>query len=1599
MKKILSLALVIVMVIGIFVPIASAEELPVNGGRVDVVDNTIGYYTIQYLDVYKQDTYEAVSIVSAVQTDTTINIVLSKDTDSSSKLQVGFGGVGDATLQHSQNKCTLTDGIGKMDYSVAVRRGPQIIGTVTYNISFSIETSDVSSVKFTTDLTASEVKYIKNVAAEPLSVIAEYKGEEEKSVTYQWYKNTENNTETGVKIEGAVFQSYIPQTDDYGSLYYYVKASCEGLSAVSKVVKITVLEPYITINEQPEAAEYIKGDNAEALFVSAEQSEGKEVEYQWYKNNENNNLDGEKIEGATFSSYIPSATEEGITYYYAKINSLDKNGEKKLVATSNTAIINVKLPVVSFSGTTGGNVTYLLNGDNVTPFEVSALQNRGGEVSYQWYKSVDGTQSGGEVIEGATFSAFIPPVNEVGTYCYYVVASSFDSTPAISGIYTVNVCEMGVKFTTDLPESVTLKHNENLLLSVVAEPTVTNVIENFEENVSYQWYKNTEKSNDGGEPIGGATFSSYSPDVALGTSYYYVVATLQYDGISYQATSVVTTVNVQLAPVVIYKNGTDGSNWGDSYAYINELRLGGAIVDSYSWDGNNCTVKLNPQTADNGEIELSFSVGGTMTRWFNAATLNGNDIKSAQKGTVVLENGKATAVIYAKGLRSGVTKTINISVPSVVPPVCIKNEDTLTAYAGVETVLDISKYFENADDYYLVKEDGTKEILEGNEYRFIPENAGGFRYAFTSSNELGGDCVDTVVVTVNAIGVEGGAWIRNITSNGCLESVSFTDENDNFIEGLDVSVNGTTINVTIPRTFGFGSKIKANFALTQTNGLPFISGSSAFNQGIGTTTSYTTVISSGVVTKALYLYNSKPGATNNNYTTYTIKYTFENKIPALADGIEAVINGEIVAGEEYNLDLVPVFSDEDGDELTYFVKINGGKEVQADANYSFVPELGGTYTLEFFANDGIAKSAESYTVNLTVANSAENYSMTVKLPVDISPEFYITNGHDENGDILGEQLTCTSPEDGIFTVTFPKNITEISLRDSQYGGMWFLAENTGTVEFVKVETKISDPAEKEVPGSVTVFSGDYKVLGKDGKFLLDKGKEYKFSTSVQDESLYKNASQTLVVGDENVVTVKVSYKNPKTITAPTGAKVKLFRRLDDYYVHTPYEPLAVEDNGDGTSTYIFLAEGDLSYRVSMEGKITKAGYLTRNSATVIYKEDDHLPGDRVDYDKQTSNASMVADDSLLLNINQQNHLSLSVGETKTIKAYRAWEIVNNHLNHIIEPDFHFNIISGNDVVSLSPYENQPMVNSSGNWFNLTAVGEGTAVIEVTYDAIEISGGNYEGFYGASDSARCGLFVVTAGGETPDVDFGIDCKTGAGSIVYNDANKKPWDSELDTLYFFGEKGEIKFSPAFANGSITEVAVSGDKGNSYIILDETEGVYTAPVLPGNNIIRVTTDKGIAYQTVRGDRIKLSILNKSNEGEPICAGDTLSIRLIGVHTPVPKISGTYNPGFINNIDGESRAYIHYNFGETTVRSNGTQYDFSRNGTTFEFTVPENSDDSEFVLSDGYIGVGVIGVTGFPYDGDSHRNIPVYGNTRETKTTFTTRSILPEIEGYINK
>ncbi|MBR5218605.1 MAG: S-layer homology domain-containing protein [Clostridia bacterium] len=1088
-----------------------------------------------------------------------------------------------------------------------------------------------------------------------------------------------------------------------------------------------------------------------------------------------------------------------------------------------------------------------------------------------------------------------------------------------------------------------------------------------------------------------------------------------------ELTILVSTERISLPesklPIVIEDNTykvdvTDNklSPFSSYHATVTDIKITGAKVTDAFESGTTVYFILHSDTPDSATLTAEFLYTN------NNCSLNGS------VANITLKDGEAGIEhTVTASFRGTMTKSAKYTlvffrdVPAEVPPVCIKNSDTKEVWKNRTLEIDLSEYFTDADSYYLISGD-EKTVIEGKIYTFTSGVAGVHTLVFGAENEAGA-AAECLTITVNVKDIESGVYIGHETGNGALNFVQFLDAEGVLIDGIEVTydISGRTVSALLPKDYPVSGSVNAKFDLSQNDsGYPFVSTSTetvankAFNSRF---TEKNIGLTGGSTNFTFYYYNKSTGAVDNGgQTKFVISIKMQNDKPVLADGIDSSVSATITAGENYTLDLLPIFTDVDNDELTYKVSINGASATLTDENYTFTTDVAGTYTLVFTANDSKDDSADTYTVTLTVENSAKTDSMTVCVPDGLTPIFYVASGFEDGIDKLGDSLNSIKGEssDGMtaYTVNYPVNAEMISVRTENFGGMAFNAEKDGTVHLRKAQFKVVDYDNNDAVSTNTItYGGNTAVAGSDGWLLLAGG-EYIFTATPQSTDLTA-ASKTLTMeagADVYTASIMLGIKNPMSITVPTGAKAQLYK-YNQYYSNTEIDAKIITENDDGTSTFQFIADtknGTFIYRVSMDGKITKAGWTQwgKQNITVTYTENDKAPSYRLDNYSATGEAnSTITEDSVLLNINSRNHLNLSVGESKTLKAYRAWEIISvSYNNYIIPPDFDFTIIYGEDVVSLT--EKTSSSACDGDWMTLTALKEGIAIVEVTYDAIQISGGSYDGVYGASDPARSGLLVVQVGeNDDSSVKFGIECFTSIGTsssknITYNPNKQKDWDSEFDTLYFLGNSGNLTLKPT-ASSEITEVSVSHDKGLTWKALSGENGVYTAEIISGNNILRVKTESGTAYQIVRGDKITIKLAEvegKSNDNDIIEAGETIRVHLNGLHNPIPKMAGNYNPGYSGNYDGYSSQHLNYTCNGNAIYGTGAQYNFITDANFVEVVMPD--DGSNITLCDGYIGLGVLGLTTFFDGGDSHRNIPDGGcATRGNETTYHTRSILPEI------
>ena len=265
-------------------------------------------------------------------------------------------------------------------------------------------------------------------------------------LSYQWYSNTINNNSGGSSISGATGTSYkVPTTLTEGTYYYYCVVSATGgaKSIPSTVAAVTVDPapvPVITIGTQPAVTTKVPAGSINSnLNISATVTLSATLSYQWYSSTSGSNTGGSTVGGATGTSFsIPKSLSAGTYYYYCIVSA---SGGAKPVS-SNVATVTVEpavIPVISIGKHPASiSVSFGKISGNLS---VSATVTASATLSYQWYSSTTGVNSGGSSISGATSASYtIPTTLNSGTYNYYcVVSASGGAEPVPSNVATVTV--------------------------------------------------------------------------------------------------------------------------------------------------------------------------------------------------------------------------------------------------------------------------------------------------------------------------------------------------------------------------------------------------------------------------------------------------------------------------------------------------------------------------------------------------------------------------------------------------------------------------------------------------------------------------------------------------------------------------------------------------------------------------------------------------------------------------------------------------------------------------------------------------------------------------------------------------------------------------------------------------------------------------------------------------------------------------------------------------------------------------------------------------------------------------------------------------------
>ena len=448
-----------------------------------------------------------------------------------------------------------------------------------------------------------------------------------------------------------------------------------------------------------------------------------------------------------------------------------------------------------------------------------------------------------------------------------------------------------------------------------------------------------------------------------------------------------------------------------------------------------------------------------------------------------------------------------------------------------------------------------------------------------------------------------------------------------------------------------------------------------------------------------------------------------------------------------------------------------------------------------------------------------------------------------------------------------------------------------------------------------------------------------------------------------------------TYVVPSDATFDLYFQRNNFNTVTLAPVVDWKDNGDGTKSATYeikkeVGSDDYTWRLSDATHVTRSGGygqkdIVKDEYTFHLSFSDGLNPDntqKLSHDFSNLGRDVIKRDEADIQVNLDPSGYKVLDGVTRLRAYRYWELISTDVaNIMVEPDFHWNILSGN-----ATFKALNGGNAGSNWIDMTP-GTQDTILATYYDSIDVSPldhGSMCGLFPATNPERVAVSVVA----------GTDTKHGTADAVvrYNpltgasSARPNEWDYSFDT-WFYNDKDTaptLDFTVDSTGSTQVEYAFVAADTNlqakltdfSAVSADES-GQYVVPLSAFNTlgngrggtvILRMTDSTGVSYRLVRVAAVTVKMENVSLPGEPFMPGSKVRVTFDGLYRGINKVSGVFNPTDLNvtytTADGKR------------LRAGIAQYTQMDNAAV-EFTIPKDikfedgADSANFVLSDGHI------------------------------------------------
>lgn len=645
--------------------------------------------------------------------------------------------------------------------------------------------------------------------------------------------------------------------------------------------------------------------------------------------------------------------------------------------------------------------------------------------------------------------------------------------------------------------------------------------------------------------------------------------------------------------------------------------------------------------------------------------------------------------------------------------------------------------------------------------------------------------------------------------------------------------------------------------------------------------------------------------------------------------------------------------------------------------------------------DGV-KGDRDLLANVTPEADGYKLMMNTKLPAGD----YLVEGYNAEGQCNGSLvLTVKANQDNVFTLNRVYEIYATNDSSSWVEGKDYTIDVTVTGPDgtdLQAKTGVSTTYGSTHTACLFVEGGSLKITLTP---IGDKAAGYLPVTTTMTNK------QTVDCGAKSF-SLTIPKALDVTVTAPAGSTLRM-GTFGSYYSYTFLEPVSQETKGDTMTASFRLPEtGSQQFlRAQNPDGVTywTFGKFTGGQELAVTRDDLHMD-DAVSSDTVHRFDKNVYDlGNIYLNINRQGYLNMDAGQTYELNVLRNWQAIESFMNsQIALPDAHYQVLSldggDSDVVTITPDANNSCLAT------MTANHPGTAIVQVTYDAMTFVQGMGGKDFSAIWPEFTGVFVVSVGADGSSIQTNTFIDRPTVNITKDE--QKYLDAEHDILFYVGTQGaSYSFTPqegctvTVARSTVTDKMTFNGFTSQGVSVDENGQVTVTGLTTGRHILRIEKDGMAAYQVITARGVSYDLIDADGKVLPqdaeLVPGQAVKVQFHDLVSPQEKISGVYNFNFsLVYLDAQGNKY------QTNPGTPFGQYDFSGNPVRqlLSVTIPETAEGYSYDLT-GTIRVGGFG--GIP----THRGVSYrsgmdrqYGSTTAAVLTRLPELVLPLTGWYVH-